>query len=211
MTFILVSGKSGVGKTAVCNRLHGMLDQNGTFTMRYERSSKVACPEDHIRLYEKDKKHIVVSSASDGDKCMLEFAKYLDSLAKKPDIIVTTIREKDDIKEEEYPMSRMFALLDAIADGTTNLENYYNQKIAGKNRLNLRRSPQVSCTMHSCCIWKNRMLAAWTTRIRHLHNTVMAKRRPQSKCSTSRSRDCSVCRSAMRCLTSFPAENSQSL
>lgn len=128
MTFILVSGKSGVGKTAVCNRLHGMLDQNGTFTMRYERSSDVACREDHIRLYEKDKKHIVVSSASDGDKCMLEFAKYLDSLAKKPDIIVTTIREKDDIKEE-YPMSRMFALLDAIADGTPNLENYHKQNI----------------------------------------------------------------------------------
>lgn len=150
MTFILVSGKSGVGKTAVCNRLHGMLDQNGTFTMRYERSSDVACREDHIRLYEKDKKHIVVSSASDGDKCMLEFAKYLDSLAKKPDIIVTTIREKDDIKEEEYPMSRMFALLDAIADGTTNLENYYNQKIAGKKPLEF--APKPTSLMHNAFV-----------------------------------------------------------
>ena len=141
MTFILISGKPGVGKTAVCNRLHGMLDQNGTFKLRYRQPSKVACREDHITHYEKKEKNIVVSTASDGDSCMVEFAKYLDSLAKMPDIIVTTIRENDDVKAAEYPMSRMLALLDAIADGTKNLENHYNQNIAGKLPADLAPMP----------------------------------------------------------------------
>ncbi len=132
MTFILISGKPDVGKTRVCNRLHGAIGQNGTFKLRYKKSSDVACREDHIRHYEKDGKHIVVSSASDGDKCMLEFAKYLDELAKDgvhPDIIVTTIREEDDIDKKEYPMSHMLALLDAIANEESNLEDYYKQNI----------------------------------------------------------------------------------
>lgn len=129
MTFILISGKPGVGKTAVCNRLHGMLDQNGTFKLRYRQPSKVACREDHITHYEKKEKNIVVSTASDGDSCMVEFAKYLDSLAKMPDIIVTTIREKDDGEDQ---MSRMLALLDAIGNKTQNLEAYYTSNIMTK-------------------------------------------------------------------------------
>lgn len=136
MTFILISGESNVGKTRVCNRLHGALKQNGTFILRDRQPSKVACPEDHITHYEKGDKHIVINSPSDGDKCMLEFAQYLDNLAQKgvsPDIIVTTIRENDDINEKEYPMSHMLALLDAIADGKSNLVSHYNQNIAGKS------------------------------------------------------------------------------
>ncbi|MBD5433905.1 MAG: hypothetical protein HDR35_06400 [Treponema sp.] len=130
MTFILVSGKPGVGKTAVCNRLHGMLDQNGTFKLHDRKStSNVACPEDHITHYEKKNKHIVVNTASDGDRCMLEFAKYLDSLAKMPDIIVTTIRETDDGEDQ---MSRMLALLEAIGNNTKNLEAYYTSNIMTK-------------------------------------------------------------------------------
>lgn len=133
MTFILISGKPDVGKTRVCNRLHGALGMNGTFILRDRQPSKVACPEDYITHYEKGDKHIVINSPSDGDKCMLEFAQYLDNLAQKgvlPDIIVTTIRENDDINEKEYPMSHMLALLDAIADGKSNLVSHYNQNIA---------------------------------------------------------------------------------
>lgn len=132
MTFIIVSGKSDMGKTAVCNRLHGMLDQNGTFMLHERKPIKVACPEDHITHYEKKDKHIVVNTASDGDKCMLEFAKYLDGLVAKdmrPDIIVTTIREKDDGEDQ---MSRMLALLEAIGNGTQNLEAYYTSDIMTK-------------------------------------------------------------------------------
>ncbi|MDE7291613.1 MAG: hypothetical protein K2N58_06160 [Treponemataceae bacterium] len=138
MTFILISGKPDVGKTRVCNRLHGAIGQNGTFKLRYKKSSDVACRDDHIRHYEKDGKHIVVSSASDGDKCMLELAKYLDELAKDgvhPDIIVTTIREEDDTEDtdkKEYPMSHMLALLEAIAKKTPNLEAHYTSNIMNK-------------------------------------------------------------------------------
>ena len=147
MTFILISGKPDVGKTCVCNRLHGAIGQNGTFKLRYKKTSDVACREDHIRHYEKDGKHIVVSSASDGDKCMLEFAKYLDELAKDgvhPDIIVTTIREEDDTDDtdkKDYPMSHMLALLAAIANKESNLENYYNQNIVGKKPADLALKP----------------------------------------------------------------------
>lgn len=129
MTFILISGKPGTGKTAVCNRLHGMLDQNGNFILRYRQSSKVACPEDNITHYEKDGKHIVMSTASDGDKCMLEFAKYLDTLAQTPDIIITTIREDDNNEDQ---MGRMLALLEAIGNGTQNLDAYYTSNIMTK-------------------------------------------------------------------------------
>ena len=133
MTFILISGKNDMGKTAVCNRLHGMLDQNGTFKLHDRKStSNVACPEDHITHYEKKDKHIVVNTASDGDKCMLEFAKYLDGLVAKgiePEIIVTTIREKDDGEDQ---MSRMLALLEAIGNKTPNLEAHYTSNIMTK-------------------------------------------------------------------------------
>lgn len=133
MTFILISGDENVGKTRVCNRLHGMLDQNGTFKLFNEIPSKVACREDHIRCYEKDGKHIVVNSPSDNDSCMEQFAEYLDGLAQKdvyPEIIVTTIRETND---GENQMCHMLALLEAIDKNTTNLLNYYKQNIARKS------------------------------------------------------------------------------
>ncbi|MDE7228250.1 MAG: hypothetical protein K2N31_08000, partial [Treponemataceae bacterium] len=41
-----------------------------------------------------------------------------------PDVIITTIRESG------VPMSRMLALLEAIANGTQNLESHFNQHIA---------------------------------------------------------------------------------
>lgn len=132
MTFILISGKPNVGKTRVCNRLHGAIKQNGAFRF-LSREHTVGA--DHLTHYEKGGKHIVINSSSDGDERMLEFAKYLDELAKDgvhPDIIVTTIREEDDtedINKKEYPMSHMLALLEKVAKDTPNLEDYYRQNI----------------------------------------------------------------------------------
>ncbi len=127
ITFILISGEPDVGKSRVCNRLHSMLSMNGTFTFLDKMHTASV---DHIRYYEKDGKHIVVNSPSDNDKCMELFAEYLDTLLAqdgvRPDIIITSIREKGE------PMYHMLALLQAIAEGTTNLEDYYNQKIASK-------------------------------------------------------------------------------
>ena len=144
MTFILISGKPNVGKTRVCNRLHGAIGQNGAFRF-LSRENTVGA--DHLTHYEKGGKHIVINSSSDGDERMLEFAKYLDELAKDgvhPDIIVTTIREEDntdDINKKEYPMSHMLALLAAIANEESNLENYYNQNIVGKKPADLALKP----------------------------------------------------------------------
>lgn len=131
MTFILISGSENVGKTHVCNRVHSMLDMNGTFVLR-DRTCTVR--PDHITHYEKGGKHIVMNSPSDDDRCMLDFAKYLDSLAKdgvRPEIIITTIRDSGE------PMSRMLALLEKVAGGTANLEDYYKQNIAGKSSSDL--------------------------------------------------------------------------
>ena len=144
MTFILISGKPNVGKTRVCNRLHGAIGQNGAFRF-LSRENTVGA--DHLTHYEKGGKHIVINSSSDGDERMLEFAKYLDELAKDgvhPDIIVTTIREEDntdDTDKKEYPMSHMLALLDAIANEESNLENYYHQNIVGKKPADLALKP----------------------------------------------------------------------
>lgn len=144
MTFILISGKSDVGKTTVCNKLHGMLSMNKAFKFYERKPIEIACREDFIAHYEKNGKHIVINSPSDGDSCMLEFAKYLDDFAQKkvrPEIIITTIREEDEVNKNEYPMSRMLALLQAIADGKKNLEDYYNQNIAGKSPADLAPMP----------------------------------------------------------------------
>ena len=70
-----------------------------------------------------------MDTPSDTDGRMGDFAKYLDGLAQNgthPDIIITTIRENNNIG---YLMSRMLALLDAFANSTPNLENYYKQNI----------------------------------------------------------------------------------
>lgn len=130
MTFILISGNMNTGKTHVCNKLHSRIAEDQSFKVLYEpqnvsNMSKI----DFIAHYEKNGKYIVLNSPSDDDGRMKDFAKYLDGLAAKgvrPDAIITTVRENNNYG---YPMSRMFALLDAFANGTPNLENYYRQNI----------------------------------------------------------------------------------
>lgn len=118
-----------VGKTYVCNKLHQIIDMDKTFAVRDRRGSNWADEYDFLAHYEKDGKHIVLNSPSDNDGSMSEFGKYVDSLAAKgvrPDIIIATIRQNNN---DGYPMSRMLALLDALSNGTPNLENYHKQNI----------------------------------------------------------------------------------
>lgn len=130
MTFILISGDMNTGKTHVCNKLHSKIAEDQSFKVLYEpqnvsNMSKI----DFIAHYEKNGKYIVLNSPSDDDRRMKDFAKYLDGLAAngvRPDAIITTVRENNN---GGYQMSRMFALLDAFANGTPNLENYYRQNI----------------------------------------------------------------------------------
>lgn len=130
MTFILISGEPNVGKTYVCNRLHKTIEQESVLTVR---DKNPAGGYDFRAHYEKDGRQIVLNSPSDDDRRMEQFANYLDGLAQngvRPDIIITTIRETDDIDKKAYPMSRMLELLEAFANGIPNLENYYKQNIA---------------------------------------------------------------------------------
>lgn len=133
MKFILISGDVNVGKTSVCNKLHSKIAEDPSFKVLNEpQNVSNASKIDFIAHYEKSGKYIVLNSPSDDNRRMAELAKYLDGLAAKgvrPDAIITTVREKDDINKNEYPMSRMFALLDAFANGTPNLEHYYRQNI----------------------------------------------------------------------------------
>ena len=130
MKFILISGDTNVGKTSVCNKLHIKIAEDPSFKVLNEpqnvsNTSKI----DFISHYEKSGKYIVLNSPSDDDRRMTELAKYLDGLAAKgvrPDAIITTVRENNN---GGYQMSRMFALLDAFANGTPNLEHYYIQNI----------------------------------------------------------------------------------
>lgn len=126
MTFILISGKEDVGKTTVCNRLHSMIKENETFICHDDlNKGRIA----YAAHYEKNGKHIVMNSASDDDDRMKDFANYLDSLAQKPDIIITTIREDDSSGDM---MSRMLALLEAIGNGESKLVEHYEDKVANK-------------------------------------------------------------------------------
>lgn len=132
MTFILISGRTGVGKTHVCKRLRDMIELNTTFSRLGRQPSQSGNGGDFIAHYEKNGKHIVLNSPSDNDNCMIEFCQFLDGLAKKdvrPDIIITTIRETN---RDNDQMSRMLALLDAYANGTQSLAAHYTSVIKAK-------------------------------------------------------------------------------
>lgn len=129
MTFILISGKTNTGKTQVCERLHDLIEQDPTYATLGGWNIKRPHFVDFIAHYEKNDKYIVLNSISDNDNCMKRLANYLDSLAHqdvRPDILITTIRETD---VNNCQMSRMLALLEAIADGTQNLESHFTQNI----------------------------------------------------------------------------------
>ena len=128
MTFILISGKTGVGKTHVCKKVSDLLNQDATFSLLDWQPSKNK--GDFIAHYKKGEKHIVLNSPSDDDDRMTDLCQYLDGLAKKevrPDIIITTIRETD---AKHNQMSRMLALLEAAANNTKNLVAHFSNNIA---------------------------------------------------------------------------------
>ena len=133
MTFILISGNMNVGKTYVCNKLHSLIGMDKTFTVHNRQKNNVMERYDFFAHYEKDGRHIVLNSPSGKDSSLIETCQYLDSLVQggvRPDIVITTIRETDDINKKEYPMRRMLARLEAIANGTTNLKAYCASNIA---------------------------------------------------------------------------------
>ena len=132
MTFILISGDPDTGKTNVCKKLRDMIAADPTFakptTPKQRQTAEV------LKHYEKNGKLIVLNSAADDDKCMERLARYIDKLCaatetkgKRPDIIITAIRENGCFKD------RMLALLEEAAKGTPNLAGYYRQHIAGCN------------------------------------------------------------------------------
>ena len=126
MIFILISGRTSVGKSNVCNKLHDMIAIDTSFTV-LEKQELFAF--DFIAHYEKNDKHIVLNSPSDNGDWMICFCQYLDSLTKQkvqPDIIITTIRETN---VQSNQMNHMLALLDAIGNGTAKLEKYFEQNI----------------------------------------------------------------------------------
>lgn len=127
MTFILISGKAGAGKTAVCGRLHQLIAADLHFTVTNTQQNPVATQQDFMACYtEKGGKRIVLNSAAENDRCMAQFALYLGGLAHKPDIIVTAIRDDDAPNDQ---MSRMLALLEAADKGTPNLAAHYAARI----------------------------------------------------------------------------------
>ena len=126
MTFILISGKTGVGKTHVCKKVRDLLDLNSTFSPLGRQPSQNGNGGDFIAHYEKGGKHIVLNSPSDNNGCMIDLCRFLDGLAVRPDIIITTIRETD---VHHYQMSCMLALLEAAANNTQNLVAHFNNSI----------------------------------------------------------------------------------
>ncbi|MDE7140112.1 MAG: hypothetical protein K2O09_05090, partial [Treponemataceae bacterium] len=106
MTFILISGEMNVGKTSVCNKLHSRIAADQSFTVRNApQNASNMSKIDFIAHYEKNGKHIVLNVPSDDNGRMGQFANCLDGLAQKgvrPDIIITTIRENNNVG---YPMS----------------------------------------------------------------------------------------------------------
>ena len=126
MTFILISGKTGVGKTHVCKKVRDLLDLNSTFSPLGRQPSQSGNWGDFIAHYEKGGNHIVLNSPSDTDKCMIDLCQFLDGLAVRPDIIITTIRETD---VHHYQMRKMLALLEAAANNTQNLVAHFNNSI----------------------------------------------------------------------------------
>lgn len=121
MTFILISGKTGVGKTSVCNKLHELMKKRGFQVVNSQQSG---C--NFIADYSANNKHIVLSSASDDNNSIMALCQYIDNMKIKPDIIITAIRETDN---KNYQMSRMLAVLEEIAKGTQDLEAYFNAHI----------------------------------------------------------------------------------
>lgn len=127
MTFILISGKTGVGKTSVCNKLHELTKKRGFQVVNSQQSG---C--NFIANYSANNKHIVLSSASDDNNSIMALCQYIDNMRNnniEPDIVITTIRETDN---NNYQMSRMLAVLEEIAKGTPNLATYFNNNIAGQ-------------------------------------------------------------------------------
>lgn len=130
MTFILICGEQNSGKTSTCKKLRDMIELNANFKKCGYPSSAMSV--EVLEHYENGGKHIVLYSPSDDNGRIRRLATYIDDFGaasetkdKRPDIIIATIRESG------VYMSRMLALLEAIADNTTNLENHFDQNIAG--------------------------------------------------------------------------------
>lgn len=126
MTFILISGKPGVGKTHVCEKVRDLLKQDATFSLLGWQPSQSGNRGDFIAHYEKGGKHIVLNSPSDNNGCMTDLCQFLDGLAVRPDIIITTIRERD-LKDKL--IRKMLALLEAVAKNKKNLVAHFNNSI----------------------------------------------------------------------------------
>ena len=131
MTFILICGEQNSGKTSVCHKLRDMIALNANFTKCSYPSSAMSV--EVLEHYEKSGRHIVLYSPSDDNDRIKRLATYIDGFGaaaetrgKRPDVIITTIRESG------VPMSRMLALLDAYAKGTTNLAAHYVSSIKAK-------------------------------------------------------------------------------
>lgn len=129
MTFILICGEQNSGKTSVCHKLRDMIALNANFTKCSYPSSAMSV--EVLEHYEKGGRHVVLYSPSDDNDRIKRLATYIDDFAaaaetkdRRPDVIITTIRESG------VPMSRMLALLEAIANGTQNLESHFEQHIA---------------------------------------------------------------------------------
>ena len=129
MTFILICGEQNSGKTSVCHKLRDMIELNANFTKCSYPSSAMSV--EVLEHYEKGGRHVVLYSPSDDNDRIKRLATYIDDFAaaaetkdRRPDVIITTIRESG------VPMSRMLALLEAIANGTQNLESHFEQHIA---------------------------------------------------------------------------------
>ena len=129
MTFILICGEQNSGKTSVCHKLRDMIELNANFAKCSYPSSAMSV--EVLEHYEKGGRHIVLYSPSDDNDRIKRLATYIDDFAaaaetkdRRPDVIITTIRESG------VPMSRMLALIEAIANNTQNLESHFEQHIA---------------------------------------------------------------------------------
>ena len=138
MTFILISGIMNVGKTIVCKKVSDLLNQDATFSLLDWQPSKNN--GDFIAHYKKGEKHIVLNSPSDDDDRMTDLCQYLDGLAVRPDIIITTIRETD-VKNKQ--MRKMLALLEAAAKNTKNLVAHFNNSIVPNALSNQAFTPKA--------------------------------------------------------------------
>ena len=140
MIFILISGKPGVGKTHVCEKVRDLLDLNSTFAPLSRQPSQNGNGGDFIAHYEKGGKHIVLNSPSDNNGCMIDLCQFLDGLAVRPDIIITTIRERD-LKDKL--IRKMLALLEAVAKNKKNLVAHFKNSIVPNALSNQAFTPKA--------------------------------------------------------------------